>query len=165
MYPYRRFWPKAPVHQWSRIADIDQRPPFFGWPVSGVFAQCVLTARSDGRRCCFGRPLFGQCRCWLQASLAAGMDSLPVIDPKLRPSGSFSYRRIHTPDPELPFASITRSGCRRTSRWVVIDMRERSAQTRSPAMNAQGFTGLPLAVASFRHVTVTHAGLSLPASE
>jgi len=32
-------------------------------------------------------------------------------------------------------------------------------------MNSQGFTGLPLAVASFRHVTVTHAGLSLPASE
>jgi len=31
--------------------------------------------------------------------------------------------------------------------------------------NSQGFTGLPLAVASFGHVTVTHAGLSLPASE
>jgi hypothetical protein len=42
-------------------------------------------------------------------------------------------------------------------------VRECPPQTRSPAMNSQGFTGLPLVVASFRHVTVTHAGLSLPA--
>jgi hypothetical protein len=27
-------------------------------------------------------------------------------------------------------------------------------------MKSQGFRGLPLAVASFRHVTVTHAGLT-----
>jgi hypothetical protein len=33
-------------------------------------------------------------------------------------------------------------------------------QTRSPAMSSQGFTSLPLAVASFRHVTVAYAGLS-----
>ena len=38
-------------------------------------------------------------------------------------------------------------------------------QMRSPAMSSQGFTGLPLSVASFRHVTVPDAGLSLPASE
>jgi hypothetical protein len=38
-------------------------------------------------------------------------------------------------------------------------------QMQSPAMSSQGFTGLPLAVALFRHVTVTYAGLSLPASE
>jgi hypothetical protein len=42
-------------------------------------------------------------------------------------------------------------------------------RARMPATNAkprddsQGFTGLPLVVASFRHVTMTHAGLSLPA--
>jgi len=33
-------------------------------------------------------------------------------------------------------------------------------QMRSPAMSTQGLTGLPLAVASFRHVTEAHAGLS-----
>lgn len=46
-----------------------------------------------------GRPLLGQCRRWLQASLAASMDSLPVVDQELRPDGSFPYQRIHTPDP------------------------------------------------------------------
>ena len=46
-----------------------------------------------------GLPQFGQCSRWFQASLGAGMDSLPVIDQELRPNGS-SYRRIHTPDPE-----------------------------------------------------------------
>lgn len=30
------------------------------------------------------------------------MDSLPVVDLKLRPSGSFSYRRIRTRDPNPP---------------------------------------------------------------
>ena len=50
------------------------------------------------------RPLFGQCRRWLQASLAAGMDSFPVIDQELRPNSSFPYRRIHTSDPLLPVA-------------------------------------------------------------
>jgi hypothetical protein len=39
----------------------------------------------------------------------------------------------------------------------------RPPQTRSPAMISQGFTVLPLEVAFFRHVTVTYAGLSLPA--
>ena len=48
--------------------------------------------------------------------------------------------------------------------WGVNDMRECPPQMQSPAMNSQGLTGLPLSVASFRHVTVTHAGLSLPAS-
>jgi len=43
-------------------------------------------------------------------------------------------------------------------------MNECPPQKRSPAINAQGFTGSPLVVASFRHVTVTRAGLSLPAS-
>jgi hypothetical protein len=47
---------------------------------------------------------------------------------------------------------------------AAYSMRECPLQTQSPAMNLQGFTGLPLVVASFRHVTVTHAGLALPAS-
>ena len=47
--------------------------------------------------------VFGQCRRWLQPSLAAGMDSLPVIDQELRPNGRFPSRRIHTPHPELTF--------------------------------------------------------------
>ena len=46
----------------------------------------------------------------------------------------------------------------------VIDMREYPPQMQSPTMNSQGFTDLPLVVASLRHVTVTYAGLSLPAS-
>jgi len=45
-------------------------------------------------------PLLGQFCRWVEASLAAGMNSLPVIDEKLRPNGSYPYQRIHTPDPE-----------------------------------------------------------------
>ena len=45
---------------------------------------------------------------------------------------------------------------------VVNDMRDCPPQMRSPATNSQGFTGLPLPW--LRHVTVTRAGLLLPAS-
>ena len=45
-------------------------------------------------------PFLGLCRRWSQASLAVGVDSLPVIDQKLEQNGSFPYRRIHTPDPK-----------------------------------------------------------------
>ena len=40
--------------------------------------------------------------------------------------------------------------------------RDCPSEMQSPAMNSQGFTGLPLPW--LRHVTVTHAGLLLPAS-
>ena len=60
-----------------------------------------------------------------------------------------------------------RSACRASPPidWAFNGMRGCPPQMQSPATNSQGFTGLPLAVASFRHVTVTRAGLSLPASE
>lgn len=38
------------------------------------------------------------------------MDSLPVIDQELRPSGSLPNRRIHTHDPEEPFELRRHSG-------------------------------------------------------
>ena len=50
------------------------------------------------------------------------------------------------------------------SSQVLNNMRVCLPQMRSPAINSQGFTESPLFVASFRHVTVTRAGLSLPAS-
>jgi len=59
--------------------------------------------------------------------------------------------------------SATRSGRFRLARKPGAPISP--PQTRSPAMILQGFTGWPLAVASLRHVTVTYAGLSLPASE
>lgn len=50
--------------------------------------------------------IIGRSRHCLQASLVAGMDSLPVVDQKFRPNGGFPYRRIHTPDPDPPLVNI-----------------------------------------------------------
>jgi hypothetical protein len=40
--------------------------------------------------------LIGRSRRWLQASLAAGMDSLPVVSQELRPNHGFQYRQIRS---------------------------------------------------------------------
>jgi hypothetical protein len=88
--------------------------------------------------------------------------------PRTRPETAVvrgGFPELHA-GPEIDF--VAQAGSREGARNRV-DRRSRMT-ARRPATNAkprdesQGFN-LPLTVASVRHVTVTHAGLSLPASD
>ncbi len=65
------------------------------WRIAELLDRGVEPARIDRfpqrrntRKCGSGDGTSANCRSWLQASLAAGMDSLTVIDQELRPSES-----------------------------------------------------------------------------